>query len=31
VAQINRHIYLPADLASVDIDAFLKKMYEHQC
>lgn len=28
VAQVNRHVNLTADLASVDVDAFLKKMYE---
>lgn len=31
VAQINGHVDLPADIAYVDIDAFLKKMYEYQC
>jgi hypothetical protein len=30
VAQTNRHINLLADLAGVDVDAFLKKMYECQ-
>ena len=28
--QTNKHANLPADLASVDVDAFLKKMYEYQ-
>ena len=31
VAQINKHVDLPADLASVDVDTFLKTMYENQC
>ncbi|MBI5890850.1 MAG: hypothetical protein HZB47_09255 [Nitrosomonadales bacterium] len=31
VAQINKHADLPADLVNVDIDAFLKRMYEYQC
>jgi hypothetical protein len=31
VARVNRHNDLPADLANVDIDSFLKKMYELQC
>jgi hypothetical protein len=31
VAQLNRHIELPADLGNMDVDAFLKKMYEYQC
>ena len=31
VAQINRHVNLPADLANVDIDTFLKRMYQYQC
>ena len=31
VAQLNRHGNLPADLAMMDIDAFLKRMYEYQC
>jgi hypothetical protein len=31
VAQINRHNDLPADVAKVDIDSFLEKMYEYQC
>jgi hypothetical protein len=31
VAQTNRHVNLTADLASVDVDAFLKKMYEFSC
>ena len=30
VARINRHIDLPADLANVDVDTFLKRMYECQ-
>jgi hypothetical protein len=30
VTQHNRHINLPADLANVDVDTFLKKMYEYQ-
>ena len=31
VAQLNRHVNLPADIANMDIDTFLKKMYEYQC
>ncbi len=31
VAQINRHVNLLTDLANMDIDAFLKKIYEYQC
>jgi len=31
VAQSNKHINLTPDLAAIDIDAFLKKMYENQC
>lgn len=31
VAQVNKHVNLLADLAGVDIDAFLKKMYELDC
>jgi hypothetical protein len=31
VAQINRHVNLPADLANMDVDTFLKTMYEYQC
>jgi hypothetical protein len=31
VAQINRHVNLPADLAYMDVDTFLKTMYEYQC
>jgi hypothetical protein len=31
VARINKHVTLPDDLAYVDIDAFLKRMYEYQC
>lgn len=30
VVQINKHVNLPADLANMDVDAFLKKMYECQ-
>ena len=30
-ARINKHVSLPEDLAYVDIDAFLKRMYEYQC
>jgi hypothetical protein len=30
VAQTNRHVSLLADVAGVDVDAFLKKMYECQ-
>ena len=30
VTQLNRHVALPADLANVDVDSFLKKMYESQ-
>jgi hypothetical protein len=30
-AGLNRHVKLPADLAYVDIDTFLKRMYENQC
>lgn len=31
VAQVNRHVNLHADLANIDVDAFLKKMYEFEC
>jgi hypothetical protein len=31
VAQTNKHVNLTADLASVDVDAFLKKMYALEC
>lgn len=31
VAQVNGHVNLPADLANVDIDTFLKRVYECQC
>ena len=31
VAQIKRHVNLPADMAYMDVDTFLKKMYEYQC
>ena len=31
VAQANRHVNLQADLAGIDEDAFLKKMYESEC
>jgi hypothetical protein len=31
VAQINKHINLLADLAGIDVDAFLKKVYESEC
>ena len=31
VSQFNRHVNLPAELANVDIDTFLDKMYEYQC
>ena len=31
VVQINRHVGVPAELAYVDIDTFLKRMYEYQC
>ena len=31
VAQANKHVNLLADLAGVDVDAFLKKMYELDC
>jgi len=31
VAQINKHVNLLADLAGIDVDAFLKKMYERDC
>ena len=31
VAELNRHVNLPADLANVDVDTFLKMMYEYQC
>jgi hypothetical protein len=27
----DRHINLPADLVDVDVDSFLRKMYEYQC
>ena len=30
VAQINKHVNLLADLANVDVDAFLKKIYACQ-
>lgn len=30
VAEVGKRTKLPAELASVDIDAFLKKMYEYQ-
>jgi hypothetical protein len=30
VAQADKHINLTADLASTDVDSFLKKMYENQ-
>lgn len=29
--QVNRHVNLPGELANVDIDTFLKRMYEYQC
>jgi uncharacterized protein with ACT and thioredoxin-like domain len=31
VAQANKHVNLPGDLANVDVDTFLKRMYEYQC
>jgi hypothetical protein len=31
VAQMNKHVNLTADLANVDVDVFLKKMYELEC
>ena len=31
VARIDRHIDLPADLVDMDVETFLKKMYEYQC
>ena len=31
VGRLNKHVNLPADLVNVDVDAFLKKMYEYQC
>ena len=31
VARVDRHINLPADRVNMDDDAFLKKLYEHQC
>jgi hypothetical protein len=31
VAQMNKHVNLTADLVSVDVDVFLKKMYELEC
>lgn len=31
VAQVNQHVNLHADVASIDVDAFLKKMYESEC
>jgi hypothetical protein len=31
VAKIDKHVNLPADLAYMDVDTFLKKMYEYQC
>lgn len=30
VARNDRHVNLPADLVNVNIDEFLKKMYEYQ-
>jgi hypothetical protein len=30
VAELNKHVNLLAELATTDIDAFLKKMYEYQ-
>jgi hypothetical protein len=30
-ARTNKYAALPVDLASLDVDAFLKKMYEYQC
>ena len=30
VAQINKHVNLLAEFASMDADAFLKKLYEYQ-
>lgn len=30
VAPLNSHVALPAELANVDVDTFLKKMYEYQ-
>lgn len=31
VAQLNKHVNLIADWAMMDVDAFVKKMYEYQC
>lgn len=31
VAPFNKHVNLLADMAGVDVDAFLKKMYERDC
>jgi hypothetical protein len=30
VKEVGKHTELPAELANVDVDAFLKKMYEYQ-
>lgn len=30
VAQLNKHVNVLGDLAGVDVDTFLKKMYEYQ-
>lgn len=30
IAQVNRHVNVLGDLAGVDVEAFLKKMYEYQ-
>lgn len=31
VAAVDKHIALPRELANVDVDTFLNKMYEYQC
>ncbi len=31
VARRDRHVYPPADLTDMDVDTFLKRMYEYQC
>lgn len=31
VALLNQHVNLHPDLANIDIDTFLQKMYEYQC
>ena len=31
LSRTSKHVAVPADLASLDVDAFLKRMYEYQC